>query len=60
MGLYPDRLEPCDSRWQLEQQRQELPFVEPEQQQPVERQQQRWLPAGFASAQQDYPPKRGG
>ncbi len=43
-GVAAIGLEPRDSRRQLEQQRQELPVGEPQQQQPVEQEQQRRVP----------------
>jgi retron-type reverse transcriptase len=43
-GVAAIGLEPRDPRWQLEQQRQELPVGEPQQQQPVEQEQQHWVP----------------
>ncbi len=43
-GVAAIGLEPRDSRRQLEQQRQELPLGEPQQQQPVEQEQQHWVP----------------
>jgi hypothetical protein len=43
-GVAAFGLEPRDPRRQLEQQRQELPVSEPQQQQPVEQEQQHWVP----------------
>ena len=43
-GVAAIGLEPRDSWWQLEQQRQELPVSEPQQQQPVQQEQQYWVP----------------
>jgi len=43
-GVAAIGLEPRDPRRQLEQQRQELPVSEPQQQQPVEQEQQHWVP----------------
>ena len=43
-GVAARRLEPRDSRRQLEQQRQELPVSEPQQQQPDQQEQQHWVP----------------
>jgi RNA-directed DNA polymerase len=43
-GVAAIGLEPRDPRRQLEQQRQELPVSEPQQQQPVQQEQQHWVP----------------
>ena len=43
-GVAANGLEPRDPRRQLEQQRQELPVSEPQQQQPVQQEQQYWVP----------------
>jgi hypothetical protein len=43
-GVAAKRLEPCESRRQLEQQREQLPDGEPQQQQPDEQQQQHRVP----------------
>jgi len=44
------RLEPGVARRELEQQRQELPFGQPQQQQPVQPEQQQRVPAGLPPA----------
>ena len=46
-GVTAYGLEPRETRWQLEQQRAELPFGKPEQQQPVEQQQQQRFPCSL-------------
>ena len=46
-GVDAKGLEPCVTRRQLEQQRDQLPVGEPEQQQPVEQQQQQRVPCGL-------------
>ena len=43
-GVMSIGLEPRDARWQLEQQRQELPLGEPEQQHAGQQEQQHWVP----------------
>ena len=58
-GVVANRLEPCESRRQLEQQRDQLPDGEPQQQQPDQQQQQPRVPRRPAPSS-TRPPQGGG